>query len=229
MATHLTREVFDRTAATYDAARIRLIPCFHELYGTAVALLPETADHVLDLGAGTGLLSAFIRERFPNAYLHLIDNSKPMLDQARERFRRDQETVFQLGDYTEVIEARQYDAVVSALSIHHLSDEAKQRLFVMIHASLKPGGLFINAEQILAPTPEREAEVKAEWLAEVRALGATEEQIEASLLRQTEDRCATVRNQLGWVAAAGFRDVRCAFAQGRFAVLCGTRASDRKA
>lgn len=216
--------VFDTTAATYDAARSKLIPCFDEFYDTAIRLLPENTDHVLDLGAGTGLLSAFVRQRFPEAYLHLIDNSEPMLAQARQRFSRDQETVFQLADYTQAIEPREYDAVVSALSIHHLPDKVKQQLFGRVRAALKPGGVFINAEQILQPTPELEEQAKADWLTEVRALGATDEQIAASLLRQTEDRCATVDDQLQWMREAGFSQVSCDFQQGRFAVLHGVVA-----
>ena len=219
MSTDTTREVFSATAATYDPARARLIPCFEKFYRTVVDRVPPHADHILDLGAGTGLLSAFLRVRFEDARLHLIDNAAAMLAQAEQRFRHDQEVLCQLGDYTTAQWGGDYDAVVSALSIHHLTDDGKQQLFAKIHASLKPGGVFLNAEQILAPTPALEAQAKADWLAEVRALGATEDQIAASLLRQTEDRCATIDDQLRWMYEAGFADPRCVFHQGRFAVL----------
>lgn len=211
--------VFDITAQGYDIDRSRLIPSFEQLYQTAVALIPESADHILDLGAGTGLLSAFVRSRFQNARLHLIDNSQPMLAQAEIRFSQDQEVLCQLGDYTSAHWGSSYDAVVSALSIHHLTDEAKRGLFARIRRALKPGGVFVNAEQILQKTPVWEAEAKTLWLRDVRALGATEEQIRTSLLRQTEDRCATAEDQLGWLREAGFDEARTAFAEGRFAVL----------
>ena len=218
-----TEAVFSATASTYDPARAKLIPCFVELYGTAVSLLPAATGHVLDLGAGTGLLSAWVRERFPDASLHLIDQSEPMLTQARQRFERDPEAIFTLGDYTTCPWGSSYDAIISALSIHHLRDDRKRTLFARILAALKPGGIFLNAEQILQPTPELEAGAQARWLADVRALGATEQQITDSLLRQTEDRCATVADQLRWLREAGFAQVRCAFLSGRFAVLYGTR------
>ena len=221
MQSSRTEAVFSSTAATYDPARAKLIPCFAEFYATTVSLLPADTDHVLDLGAGTGLLSAFVRNRFPDAYLEMIDNSEPMLAQARQRFNHDQETAFCLGDYTTCPWGSEFDAVVSALSIHHLSNEAKRALLVRTLPALKPGGVFINAEQILQPTPELEAQAKSQWLAEVRALGATEPQIADSLLRQTEDRCSTVADQLGWMVEAGFTQVRCAFLKGRFAVFFG--------
>ncbi len=215
-------QVFDHTAANYDGARRRLVPCFDEFYNTAVRLLPEHTDHVLDLGAGTGLLSGFVRERFPDAYLHMMDTSEAMLAQARDRFVRDQETVFELADYTRAIKPlRQYDAVVSALSIHHLADAEKRSLFARVLGALKPGGVFVNAEQVLQPTPESEETAKVCWLDQVRALGATGEQIAASLLRQREDRCATITDQLRWMTEAGFVETSCEFEQGRFAVLLG--------
>ena len=218
-----TEAVFNNTAPTYDADRAKLIPCFHRFYEVAVSLIPSDADDILDLGAGTGLLSAFIRARFPDACLHMIDNSEPMLAKARERFSRDQETVFQLADYTTAQWGSQYDAIVSALSIHHLEDPAKQLLFHKIYAALKPGGVFINAEQVLGPTAALEARYKQLWLEQVRALGATEQQIADSLYRQQEDRCASVENHLTWLRAAGLADADCWFKDNRFAVLAATK------
>lgn len=224
MGIHRTEAVFSSTASTYDPARAKLIPCFDAFYAAAVDALPSDTSSVLDLGAGTGLLSAFVRQRFAAASLNLVDNSSPMLEQARTRFANDPQISFELADYTETLSGT-YGAVVSALSIHHLRNELKQHVFANLFAVLEPGGVFVNAEQILQPTPELEAQAKAHWLAEVHSLGATEQQIADSLLRQTEDRCATVASQLEWLREAGFADARCTFEQGRFAVLTGTRTS----
>ena len=59
--------VFEATAGTYEGARRRLIPCFDRFYGAAVELLPSETSRVLELGAGTGLFSAMLRERMPRA------------------------------------------------------------------------------------------------------------------------------------------------------------------
>ena len=86
------KSVFDKAAQSYDQARRQLVPCFDDLYGTALDLIPfatDSAIRVLDLGAGTGLLSAFIAETFPHAHLTLVDISEGMLDQARKRFSGD--------------------------------------------------------------------------------------------------------------------------------------------
>ncbi len=223
MMENRTVEVFNATAGTYDPARRKLIPCFDDFYQVTIHLIPSNSREILDLGAGTGLLSALVRNRFPDASLHLVDNSAQMLAQARQRFHADRNIEFQLADYTHALPVQQYDAIVSALSIHHLDDTAKRKLFRSLYAALKPSGIFINAEQILAPTAQLEEQAKTAWLAEVHALGATEEDVAASMLRQTEDRCATISDQLCWMQEAGLKDVRCSFQQGRFAVLSGIR------
>jgi tRNA (cmo5U34)-methyltransferase len=218
-----TQHVFDTTAPNYDQDRAKLIPCFEPFYRWAVDLIPASAKNILDLGAGTGLLSAFIRQRFPHARLHLIDHSEPMLLRAKQRLAGDPGITCEAADYTTASLPANLDAIVSALSIHHLEDAAKQALFAKIHAALKPGGVFINAEQVLGPTPALEACYKQLWLDQVRALGATKQQIADSLYRQQEDRCAPVEDQLAWMRVAGFADADCWFKDNRFAVFAGTK------
>jgi tRNA (cmo5U34)-methyltransferase len=223
MATSV-EDAFNATSASYDVERTRLIPDYDSFYGWAARLVPAGAERVLDLGAGTGLLASWVRQRLPLARLHLVDFSTPMLDLARARFAGDDRVSFEVADYATGELGGAWDVVVSALSIHHLEDEAKRELFGRVHAALKPGGAFVNAEQVLGPTTALEAQYKREWLDEVRRLGATEEQIERSLFRQREDRCATVEDQLAWMRAAQFEEVDCRFKSGRFAVMAGVKS-----
>jgi len=83
--------------------------------------------------------------------------------------------------------------------------------------------VFVNADQVAGPTPELDERYKVLWMEQVRAAGATEQQLAASLYRQQEDRCASVEDQLGWMRAAGFADADCWYKENRFAVLAGTR------
>lgn len=219
---------FTRYAQAYDAMRRRLIPCFDDFYGAALRLIEDWKTRedfrVLDLGAGTGLFSAMILERFPKARLHLIDASSGMLDQAKERFRGNPSVTFGIGDMAASDFGGPWDVIVSALAIHHLDDPAKQSLFGRIVRTLRPGGLFVNAEQVLGPTPEAEDRYVRFWHAEIRAAGVSEEEIAAAAERMAFDRCASVEAQLAWMREAGFRDVDCSFKSWRFAVLSGRRA-----
>lgn len=219
---------FTRYAQAYDAMRRRLIPCFDGFYGAALRLIEDGRTRedfrVLDLGAGTGLFSAMILERFPKAEPHLIDASFGMLDQAKERFHGNPAVTFRLGDMAACDLGGPWDVVVSALAIHHLDDAAKPSLFARIAATLAPGGLFVNAEQVLGPTPEAEDRYVRFWHADIRAAGVSEDEIAAAAERMAFDRCASVEAQLAWMRGAGLRDVDCSFKSWRFAVLSGRRA-----
>ena len=217
---------FDIHAATYDAARSRLIPPFEAFYGTAIDALGlgrVPPARVLDLGAGTGLLSAFVRDAYPQAELTLLDGAPAMLAQARERLGFER-VEFVEADLADPLPAGgPWDAVVSALAIHHLSDPDKRTLFRRVHTALAPGGAFVNAEQVAAPTPELQRHYEAWHEAQARAAGSDDAEWRGALERMRHDRCATVEEHLAWLGEAGFADADCLFKDRRFAVLVGYR------
>lgn len=148
-----TGAVFDGAAADYDRARRQLVPRFDDFYGAAVGAIPygrEDDIRVLDLGAGTGLLSDKIARAFPRARITLVDVSSEMLGVARRRFA-DEPGRFELRmmDYAEQPLSGEYDAVVSALSVHHLDGDEKQELFRKACGVLRDDGVFVNADQVL--------------------------------------------------------------------------------
>jgi len=220
---HRTKNAFDTTASEYDKDRFRLIPGHESFYRWAVDLIPSDASRILDLGAGSGLMTELVKRRFPEASIHLIDFSGPMLDLARRRFGKNPRITYEQADYLEASFPKKLDAVVSSLSIHHLSDTQKKKIFRKIHAALASGGVFVNAEQVAGPTKNLDKQYKDKWLLQIRKAGATETQIKQALFRMREDRCSTVEDQLKWMRAAGFSDADCWFKEGRFAVLSAVR------
>ena len=218
-----TQELFDLTASTYDSDRAKLIPCNDAFYRRATDLIPAGAKRILDLGAGSGLLTTYVRHWYPEAHIHLMDFSANMIELAKKRLAGDSNITFEVADYTTAPLGENYDAVVSALSIHHLEHDVKKQVFARIFAALRPGGVFVNAEQVAGPTDALDAVYKALWLQQVREGGATPQQIADSLYRQQDDRCASCEDQLHWMTEAGFADADCWFKDNRFAVLAGTR------
>jgi hypothetical protein len=83
--------------------------------------------------------------------------------------------------------------------------------------------LFVNAEQVLGPSPEAEARYVRLWHSDIRALGVPEAEIALAAERMAFDLCAPVEDQLAWMRAAGLVDVDCSFKHWRFAVLSGRR------
>ena len=158
-----------------------------------------------------------VAARHPDAELTLLDGSSSMLAEARallgERAR------YVAADLRDPLPAGPWDAVVSALAIHHLEDDAKARLLARVHDALAPGGVFVDAEQVAGPTPLLE-DVYAAWHARRAAeLGATEEAWAAALGRMEQDRTASVERHLAWLRDAGFADADCLVKDHRFAVL----------
>jgi tRNA (cmo5U34)-methyltransferase len=219
--------LFDGATAGYDRTRRQLVPDFDDFYGTVVDAIPYEEDatiRVLDLGAGTGLLSALIARAFPCARITLADVSPEMLGVARRRFANEP-TRFELRvvDYERETLAGGYDAVVSALSIHHLDASGKRKLFRKVYDVLCDGGVFVNADQVLGPTPEIEARYREAWFRQVRERGVSEEDLAAALMRMREDRMSTLDEQKTWLVEAGFLRVDCLYKNYSFAVYGGRR------
>lgn len=245
--TDSARELFEAHATGYDdAVRRQLVPPFDAFYGIAVASLAHAGAplrRVLDLGAGTGLLSARIAAAHPGVALDLLDGSPTMLDGARERLdggsrpalglQDDQKAgrfgegaggvAFHLGDLRGAWPEGPFDAVVSALAIHHLEAPEKRELFRRAHDALRPGGLFVNAEQVLGATPELQRRYRAWHRAESARLGVTPEQWAASEERMAIDIWETVDDQLAWLEQAGFADADAPFRDHCFAVIVARR------
>ena len=223
----MIRELFDKAAQNYDRARRQLVPCFDDFYGTVLDLIPcerDATSRILDLGAGTGLLAALIAEAFPRAHLTLVDISDAMLDEARRRFRDEPSRFhFRVLDFSKDPLCGEYDVVVSALSIHHVDDGAKQVVFQGVYDVLREEGIFINADQVLGMTPEIDRKYHEAWLREVRSKGVSEDDLAAALERMREDKMSTLGSQMKWLENIGFEMVNCWYKNYGFVVYSGRK------
>jgi tRNA (cmo5U34)-methyltransferase len=220
------RAVFQAHAEDYDAERRRLLPCFDAFYAAAidaVGLCERPLHRVLDLGAGTGLLAGAVARAHPAAQLTLLDGAAAMLAQARTRLGDSPRYV--VADLGDQLPDGPWDAVVSALAIHHLDDPGKRALFARVREALAAGGVFVNAEQVAGESPWLDAVYVERHERAARALGATDAEWAAATQRMSHDVCATVDDQLAWLREAGFADAGCLWRDGRFAVLVARAAA----
>jgi tRNA (cmo5U34)-methyltransferase len=217
---------FSAHAAEYTALRRRLVPCFDAFYGAAVAAIEcrsgGPVTRVLDLGAGTGLLAAAVAETHPDAHFELLDGSAEMLAEAEQRLGARVDRVH-VGDMAAGLPEGPFDAVVSALAIHHLEDADKRVLLERVHRALRSGGVFVNAEQVLGPTPELACRYRETWERMCRELGASDAEIAAAKQRRTHDRCADVESQLRWLRQAGFATADCIYKLWETAVIVAVK------
>lgn len=219
------KKKFDHISMEYDRQRMQLIPCFNDFYGIAVSLIEPAYERptVLDIGAGTGLFSSFLLGKIPDAKLTLIDISEKMLQVAKERFRDVSDVEYIVGDYTNYDSFQEYDIIISALSIHHLNDDQKLKLYKQCYLMLKPKGIFINADQVRGNTPYTDSIFKKHWKSGVENSGLSKEEIASGYERIKLDKEATLPQQLSWLEEAGFSDVDCIYKYYHFAVMFGRK------
>lgn len=221
----LVKKQFDKAAPDYDSQRRQLIPCFDDFYGLAADWVncDNDAPLILDLGAGTGLFASFIRRKYPKATVTLIDMSEEMLKEAHSRFGDDPAVNYVTADYASYSFPEKYDAVISSLSIHHLTHADKRALFHTIYNGLAEGGIFVNADQAEGATPYFENAFMEQWENTIRKNGLSTEAIEASIERRKVDRNAPVQDQLEWLREAGFAESDCIYKHNGFAVFAALK------
>ena len=228
MSSSAALRAFTEHAPEYTALRRRLVPEYDKFYGIAVQALRPLAEgrveRVLDLGAGTGLMTAQVAHAFPDARFELLDGSAAMLAEAQQTLAGVVSAVH-VQDMAEALPEGPFDAVISALAIHHLEDPDKQQLYRRIFGVLRPGGMFVNSEQVAGPTAELTQLYDERWIEMSRVLGASEQEIVEALERRKHDRCATVEDQLLWLRDAGFAWADCYYKEWGMAVICARKGN----
>ena len=210
---------------TYDAARRRLVPDFDAFYGTAALVVARSAPvspRILDLGAGTGLLSQAVADRVTAPRFTLHDASASMLDVARIRLAAHRPS-FCIGSLQDALPPGPFDAVISALSIHHLADAEKRDLFGKAFSVLAPGGVFVNADQVAGPSRWHDRIYREMHRTLAQCLGSDDAEWSSAEERMGIDLYATVDAQLLWLGEAGFELADCFFKRFGFAVLAAWR------
>ncbi len=223
METKELEKQFNVVSEVYDAQRRELIPCFDDFYQVPLVVSEnvQNVKHILDLGAGTGLMSAFFNTKYPEASYTLVDISESMLNKARERFSKFSNFLFLQEDFSALhFPQEHFDLVISSLAIHHLDDELKQLLFGKVYHFLKKGGWFINADQVLGNDTLSEMIYTTYWKNYVlsnRKLSV--EAKEATFERIKLDKMATLPQQLNWLKQKGFQSPNCYYQYYNFVVF----------
>ena len=212
---------FDSTASDYELSRRRLVPPHDAFYGAAVEAIGVSGlepKRILDIGAGTGMITRFVREAYPDAQYTLLDGAAAMLEEAKKNLGEEGISFVQ-QDFADDLPEGPWDAVVSGLAIHHFHDEGKRSLYQRIHEGLSPGGVFVNAEHVSGPTPLLDRYYQDWHEASARAAGSDDAEWALALDRMSHDELSPLEDQLDWLRNSGFTDVDCFWKDHFFAVM----------
>jgi len=192
---------------------------------------------ILDLGAGDGVLLECLLEAFPEATGVAVDFSPVMVEKASQRLSRfgSRATITEgdLGSpaWLESVDPP-FDAVVSGLAIHHLTNDRKRALYREIFGLLNPGSTFLNCEHVASRGPwaqsmyddavsesiwrRRQDQGESVSFEEVRAEYVNRPDRADNILSPVEDQSA-------WLREIGFRDVDCFWKYFELAIFGGRR------
>jgi len=121
-----------------------------------ISHLEKPINTFIDIGAGDGILSHLILDKFKNSKGCLIDFSQPMIEAANKRLN-------EYLDRIKIIDAdisnsnwqdkfnddfKAVDLIVSGYCIHHLPHGRKYEIYQEIYNRLSSNGIFINVEHV---------------------------------------------------------------------------------
>jgi tRNA (cmo5U34)-methyltransferase len=162
---------------TYDADMELMHPNRSKMVQIAIEVLPfssRAALRAIDLGIGTGYFTEQFLNHFANSRVLGVDGAQAMVELATERLRSLTARVdFAIGDFRQLQQlvpgAATVDVVFSAYALHHLSRPDKETVLKHVVELLVPGGWFVNADLIVANSPELESRLQ-----ELRVAGIVE-------------------------------------------------------
>jgi tRNA (cmo5U34)-methyltransferase len=210
---------------TYDADMELMHPNRSKMIQIAIEVLPfpkTAALRAIDLGVGTGYFTERFLKQFPNSRVLGIDGAQAMIELAKARLRSlESQVEFVIGDFRKLQElalaAGTADVIFSAYALHHLSRSDKETVLRQVVAFLVPGGWFVNADLILADSPELENRLQQIRIAGIveRAGGTDSRFADSALTRQfladlelkEADQPLTLAEDLALLRSSGLKNV----------------------
>jgi len=197
---------------------------------------PKQSINALDLGTGTGFFTKMFLEKFSNSHVIALDGAASMIELAKTRLGSLCASIdFMVADFVNLQEALPqkgiFDVIFSSFALHHLTYEGKQRVLINVHSLLKPGGWFLNADNIIAETDEVEKrfqELRVEGIVN-RAEGqhdhfkdlATTRKWLVDMQTREKDNPIKLSEELKIMHNAGFKNIDILWKDYREVVCCG--------
>jgi tRNA (cmo5U34)-methyltransferase len=232
--TVLSRQHFDLMADQYDELFITHMHAYDTTHEMILTMLPFPKEHtlrVLELGVGTGNLTSKVLDRFPQSTVVGYDLSSEMLARARAKLAPVGARVqIHEGDISQVAFPGPFDAVISAIAVHHVPSPAKPILFHRLYDALRPGGILVLGDAFQAATPtlgERYRDLSTAALAQQGITGTPVYDAYRRRNSQPSGGSSTsLQKYLLWMQQARFVNVDCVWKHFGRAVVYGERPTE---
>jgi SAM-dependent methyltransferase len=210
----------------YDSRIRTFIPAYEQLLeeaaGALCGLVTRT-PHIVDLGTGTGALSAACLRRFPGARLTGIDADADILAMARQRLA----AVGSLASFVQRsfldVALPPCDAIVASLALHHVRTvDRKRQLYRDCRDALGASGLLVSADCHPAADSSLAAFEREAWRKHLRLTYSEDETDRYFEAWADEDVYVPLPHELEVLHDAGFTP-EVAWRQGAFAVIAARR------
>ena len=191
--------------AEYDVRIRTFVPHYETMIGITAAtlgLLGGEAPTIVDLGVGTGALSAKCLEFRPDAHVIGVDADEAMLGAARARLAGCSGAELVAATFVD-FRPPPCDVIVACIALHHVADvDEKRRLYAKCARALRPGGMLVSADCFPARRPDLATAQREAWLAHLR-ISYTADEAEAYLRTWAgEDTYFPLEHEMQWMREA---------------------------
>lgn len=169
---------WQRWLDSWDRQQEHLLPDREERIGAmedVVEAVVGPPQRVLDLAGGPGSISVRLLRRFPGAQVVLVDVDPSLLAIASGVLadeRRMHILQADLADmqWAQALPTGQFDAVVTANSLHWLDEPALRRVYADLSRLIREGGVFCNVDPMPSPGADRLTAMLDTWVDRRRRL-----------------------------------------------------------
>jgi SAM-dependent methyltransferase len=212
----------------YDEQIRVFVPHYDRLVSEAAAALQwveASVPTIVDLGIGTGALSAACLAVRPDARLIGVDSDPAMLEAARSRLKEAREIELVAANFLQWA-VPPCDAIVACISLHHVATpDAKRALYTRCAGSLRTGGCLVSADAFPARHDAIAVHHREAWLTHLRKMCSKEEAEGHLAAWADEDVYFPLADELEWMREAGLRP-EVLWREAGFAVVAAFRSDD---
>jgi tRNA (cmo5U34)-methyltransferase len=204
--------------AEYDRRIRTFIPDYDAMLGVAASAVPAHSRLIVDLGIGTGALSARCLAMAPRARVLGVDLDAGMMAMAAKRLGT--RATFLESSFLRAALPR-CDAVVASFALHHVRTRPpKLALYRRVRRALRPGGRMILVDCEPARDRALAQAQRDAWLAHLERSYTRSQGRKYLAIWAREDVYVPIGAELELMRRAGFR-AEVVWRRGAFAVLVG--------